>query len=49
MLDPNGQSILTGPVQDQAALHGVLKKICDLRIPLISVHRLDPDEEAGGR
>jgi hypothetical protein len=44
-LDERGQTILTGPVIDQAALHGVLKKIRDLGIPLISVNRLDPGEE----
>ena len=45
-LDPSGRTILVGPVTDQAALHGVLKKIRDLGIPLISVNRLDPDEDA---
>jgi hypothetical protein len=44
-LDPRGQTSLVGPVADQAALHGVLKKIRDLGIPLISVNRLDPGEE----
>ncbi len=37
----HGQTVLVGPVADQAALHGVLKKIRDLGIPLISVHRVD--------
>jgi hypothetical protein len=46
MLDERGQTILVGPVIDQAALHGVLKKIRDLGIALISVNRLDPGEEA---
>ncbi len=41
-----GRTILVGPVIDQAALHGLLKKIRDLGIPLISVNRLDPDQEA---
>ncbi len=45
-LDERGQTILVGPVIDQPALHGLLKKIRDLGIPLISVSRLDPDEEA---
>lgn len=44
-LDPQGQTRLVGPVIDQAALHGLLKKICDLGIPLISVNRLDPGED----
>ncbi|MCB9077745.1 MAG: hypothetical protein H6631_09155 [Anaerolineaceae bacterium] len=42
-LDPQGQTILTGPVVDQAALHGLLKKIRDLGLPLISINRLDPN------
>lgn len=33
----NGETLLTGPVVDQAALHGLLKKVRDLGIPLISV------------
>ncbi len=45
-LNERGQTILIGSVIDQAALHGVLKKIRDLGIVLISVNRLDPGEEA---
>jgi hypothetical protein len=48
-LDQHGRTILVGPVIDQAALHGVLKKIRDLGLPLISVNRLDRGEEAGER
>jgi hypothetical protein len=36
-------TILSGPVADQPALHGVLVKIRDLGMCLISVRRLDPD------
>lgn len=36
-LDDNGDTLITGPVVDQAALHGLLKKVRDLGIPLISV------------
>lgn len=39
-LEDNGETLLSGPV-DQAALHGLLKKIRDLGMPLISVNRLD--------
>ena len=48
-LAEHGQTILTGPIIDQAALHGLLKKIRDLGIPLISVNRLDPSEEASSQ
>jgi hypothetical protein len=36
-LEENGDTFLTGPVIDQAALHGLLKKVRDLGIPLLSV------------
>ena len=36
-LEDNGDTLLTGPVIDQAALHGLLKKIRDLGMPLVSV------------
>jgi len=32
----------TGPVVDQAALHGLLRKVCDLGMPLLSVNRIEP-------
>jgi hypothetical protein len=41
--EPGGVSVLAGPVADQAALHGLLAKIRDLGLPLLSVRRLDPD------
>jgi len=36
----NGEALLTGVIKDQAALHGVLAKIRDLGLPLLSVNRL---------
>ena len=36
-LADNGQSLLTGPVVDQAALYGLLKKVRDVGLPLLSV------------
>ena len=37
-----GTTILTGPVADQAALHGLLIRIRDLNLTLLSVERLEP-------
>jgi hypothetical protein len=36
-LEEDGDTLLTGPVVDQAALHGLLKKVRDLGMPLVSV------------
>jgi hypothetical protein len=36
-LEEDGNTLLTGPVIDQAALHGLLKKVRDLGMPLVSV------------
>ena len=36
------QTTITGPVVDQAALHGLLAKVFDLGLPLLSVRRLPP-------
>jgi len=38
----NGETLLTGPVIDQAALHGLLRKVRDLGLPLISVNAAAP-------
>ncbi len=38
--DPTGKTILSGPLKDQAALHGVLMKIRDLGLPLVSLRRI---------
>lgn len=40
-LEEGGDTLLTGPVVDQAALHGLLKKVRDLGLPLISVTRVE--------
>ena len=43
-LEDNGETLLTGPVVDQAALHGLLRKVRDLGVSLISVSRVEPDQ-----
>jgi hypothetical protein len=43
-LDEDGNTLLTGPVIDQAALHGLLKKIRDLGLTLVSVNQVPPQE-----
>ena len=37
----NGETLLTGPVADQAALHGILAKIRDLNLPLVSIQPVE--------
>jgi hypothetical protein len=43
--EENDDTSLTSPVVDQAALHGLLKKMRDLGLPLISVVQLPPQED----
>jgi hypothetical protein len=42
-LEDNGDTCLTGPIADQAALHGLLKKVRDLGLTLHAVNLLGPD------
>jgi hypothetical protein len=44
-LQDNGDTVLTCPVTDQAALHGLLKRVRDLGMPLISVACIEPHEK----
>ena len=41
-LEEDGDTLLTGPVIDQAALYGLLKKVRDLGLALVSVNRVEP-------
>ncbi len=42
-LEVNGETLLTGPVVDQAALHGLLRKVRDMGLPLVSVNCIEPE------
>jgi len=43
-LEDKGDTLLTSSVVDQAALHGLLKQVRDLGMPLLSVTRINPDQ-----
>jgi hypothetical protein len=45
----DGQTILSGPVVDQAALHGVLQQLRDLGLPLVSVRQVEPPVDSRPR
>jgi hypothetical protein len=42
--DDSGQTRIAGPVADQAALHGLLTKVRDLGLPLLSVRPIEPQQ-----
>jgi len=42
--DNDGTTIIHGPVADQAALHGLLQKVRDLGLPLVSVTQVEPHQ-----
>ena len=44
-LEDNGDTLLTGSVIDQAALHGLLKKVRDLGVPLLSINSVEPGRQ----
>ncbi len=39
----HSQTVISGPVPDQAALHGLLNRVCDLGLVIVSVRRLEPE------
>ena len=41
--DNDGTTVIRGPVFDQAALHGLLQKVRDIALPLVSVTRIHPE------
>ena len=43
-LEEDGNTLLSGPVADQAALHGLLKKVRDLGLPLVSVNPVEHNQ-----
>jgi hypothetical protein len=44
--EPDGTTVISGPIADQAALHGVLQRVRDLGLPLVSVIRAEPEKPA---
>jgi hypothetical protein len=49
--EDNGTTLLTGPVVDQAALHGLLRKVRDVGMALLAVMRIEPGQAdaSGGK
>ncbi len=43
----NGRSVLSGPIPDQAALHGILARIRDMGVPLVLVRKVEPPSDGG--
>ncbi len=48
-VEPEGRTVLRGSVRDQAALHGLLTRLRDLNLTLISVQRIESDGTRPGR
>ncbi len=47
--EENGSTLLSGPLADQAVLHGILKKVRDLGLTLLSVNSVEPDTREVGK
>ena len=48
-VESEGQTILRGPIADQAALHGLLARLRDLNLTLLSVNPVEPENPRGPR
>jgi hypothetical protein len=46
-LEPDGDTVLTGPVVDQSALYGLLRRLRDIGLPLLSVTQAGPAQTDG--
>ena len=46
-IESDGTTTLTGPLADQSALHGLLSRIRDLGMPILSIRRVCPNNEEG--
>ncbi len=46
---PDGTTVISGSIPDQAALHGLLQRVRDLGMPLVAVVRLGPDDATDAR
>ena len=46
--EESGNTLLSGPLADQSALHGILKKVRDLGLTLLSVNSVEPDNKEVG-
>ena len=42
--ESDGTTLIQGPIADQAALHGLLQKVRDVGLPLVSVTQVEPDQ-----
>lgn len=43
-----GETVLSGSLRDQAALHGVLTRLHDLGVELLAVNTVEPPDQKGG-
>jgi hypothetical protein len=46
---PGGETLIAGPIVDQAALHGLLDKLYAMNLPILSMAQVKDDREMGDR